>query len=580
MLRLRPTQITLNPRDTEWHQVRHEKRQGERNRNQVTPVTTTQSPHDHNPPQLDEGQLPYRFPRPPSAQPPLIRNLQMPLFATDEERRQYWSRVGAAAGAHPHVRSVTSGTPIMINNSPSPRSMIQASNASFESDDGSIQEYDDQESSESDHALPSHESGGDDPEDESKQHSEASSPTRSTVESGHDREDHESQVDSLMAQFPYMARRHRLSFSSHRRRASPRGTPEEIDHIQRRTENPDFDGSSDRHPLDDDPGSAQSAAESQYTTAHSSLHEYPDTTQELRANSTVLDPNDLEVRRVTEMLEASSPFKDTPDQSTTTSPPQPRPLSIIRRSEGLPRSPLYISQEAVSSSPEKRPRPPDDATELSESLEALSIQPRRAKRYKRRSQSYPFMQSEADNSHGLEKGDSSQDPYHTTQSDLSSLQLASLPDNDPCLLGTQASNSSVCSTSRGSSEKSSTGSPSHRSLSPLAPPLTPQHIRSPIQPPLPPHAFSAVRRTVSFALPSDSSSLSPTSPAPLQTGPFSAVRFSRPTPPPTPRYRVYIDRMPASIQPQTPVGLPRNGIPNGGLPGVGLGGAHTAPAGG
>lgn len=581
MLRLRPTQITLNSRDTEWHQVRHENRQGQRARDRLAGITITRLPHDHNPPQLNEGLLPHRFPRPPSVQRPLIQGLQLPLFATDEDRQQYWSRIEDET----RIGSVTSGTPVMRNTFPSSRSMIQASSASFESDEGSIQEFDDRENNESNYTLQSHESDGDDFEDESKERSEASSSVRSTAETSHHRQDGESQVDSTMVQSPHTTRRHRLSISFRRRRASRREAPEQINHTQRRIENADFDGSSDRHPLDDDPGSAQSVAESQYNTAHSSLHEDSGTTQELRAKPTALNPSDLEVRHITEMLEFSSPFKDTPDQPTTTSSPEPRQLSILRRSGGLPRSPLCVSQEAISSSPEKRGRPTDDQVELSESLETLSIHPRRAKRYKRRSQSYPYMQSEADNSLSFQSDGSSQDVYHSTRSDLPILQLPSSTDNQPRLLNRQSSNSSLHSASHASSEKSLTDSPTRRSLSPLAPPFTPRQIRSPMQPPLPPHAFSAVRRTVSFASPSNSSSLSPTSPARFQTPPYSSnnlpVRRLRTHPPlRTPQYVVYDDSLPASMQPQTPVGLPSNGIPNGGLPGVGLGGAYTAPVGG
>ena len=578
MLRLRATQITLNSRDTDWHQVRHENRQGQRARDQLASVTNTQSTHGLSPQQLHAGPLPYRFPRPPSVQLPLIQDLQLPLFATDDDRQQYLSRIGVETEGSLQVGNVASSTPIMINTSPSSRSMIEASSGSFESDDGSIQEFDDQEPNESNYTLQSHDSNGDDLGDESKGHSEASSSVRSTAESSQHHEDGESQVDSTMAQ----TRRHRLSLPFRRRRAPPRSTPEQTDHTQRQIENTDFDGSTDRHPLNDEPGSAHSAAESQYTTAHNSLHEESSTSQELRANSTVLNSNDPEVEHIADTLEVSSSFKDMLDQSTTTSPPQPRQLSIIRRSGGLPRSPLCISQEAASSSPEKRPRPTDNEVELSESLETLSIHPRRTKRYKRRSQSYPYMQSEADNSLSLHKDGSSQDDYHSTLSDLPVLQLASSADEEPRLLNPQTSGSSLQSASHGSSEKSFTDSPTRRSLSPLATPFTPRQIRSPIQPPLPPHAFSAVRRTVSFASPSNSSSLSPTSPARLQTPHYSfnnlpIGRLRTPPPPRTPQYVVYDDSLPASMQPQTPVGLPSNGIPNGGLPGVALGGAYTAP---
>ena len=66
---------------------------------------------------------------------------------------------------------------------------------------------------------------------------------------------------------------------------------------------------------------------------------------------------------------------------------------IPRHASGLPRSSLYISQAAMSSSPHKgRERTVD--TEMPASQDLLAIPPRRRKRYKPRSESYPFMPSE------------------------------------------------------------------------------------------------------------------------------------------------------------------------------------------
>lgn len=114
---------------------------------------------------------------------------------------------------------------------------------------------------------------------------------------------------------------------------------------------------------------------------------------------------------------------------------------------------------------------------------------------------------------------------------------------------------------------SSLTTPIRHSLSPLAPPFTPSN--KPIQPPLPlpTHPFSAVRRVVSFASPSPSNS---TSPSPSRSNiqspsySFNNLPTGRPR---TPQYTVYNDGLPADTQPQTPVGLPRNGIPDS-LPGV------------
>lgn len=584
MLRARPTQITLNSRDIDWHHVRHENRQGQRARGQPVHITATQLSDSPSPPPLDEEPLPFRFPRPPAQLPP-VRGLQLPTFTTEQDMHEYWSRITANAADLPQVHSVSSGRPVMINTSPSSHSAIEASTASFDSDDVSIQEFDDQENDDADSVSLSYESGHVDPEEESKMSSGTHLPIRSAGENDHNNEERDDHSDPMVVQSPHITRRHRLSFSFLRRRAHGPDTLEHINSVHRQTENAEFDGSSDRHPTHHTYESAHSATESQYATAPSSLHDDAPRTQECSADSSASAQDDLEVRHISEMLEFSSPFKDAPDLATSKSPPLPRQLGKLQRLSGLPRSPLHISEVAASSSSEKRPRPTEDAIELSESLEGLSLHPRRAKRYKRRSQSYPYIQSEAEaNNHSSQQEGSSQDIYHSTLSELPTLQLPAPADNLRNQSSPKSSNTSLHPGSDASSEKPFTGPLTRRSLSPLAPPFTPR--RSPIQPPLalPSHPFSAVRRTVSFASPSPSSSPSP-SRVQFQTPPYSFNNLPigplrTPPPPRTPQYIVYNDRLPASIQPQTPLGLPSNGIPSGGLPGVNYGAAYTAPAGG
>ena len=244
-----------------------------------------------------------------------------------------------------------------------------------------------------------------------------------------------------------------------------------------------------------------------------------------------------EVRGAHEMASAALPIRMRDEQISpsvpTTTPPENTidlPSSVYpnypqqshglpnlpRRASGHPRSPLYISQIATSSSPDNRRQsiPSTSESDVLGQIEMLSIghpatEPARAK-----SRHNPFPLS------------------HT----------------------------------RRPSQK--------RYFSPFDPTLS-----------VPPHPFSAVRRAVSFtpSLPSASPSSSLSSSSTPLNSPFhsySNITYSGPslTPPPTqtPNYTIYNDRLPASSQPRTPVGLSTNGLPRNGLPSVQVG-AFTAP---
>lgn len=377
MLRLKPTHIGLNSRDIDWHHVRHDNRQAQRARGHSVRVVTKSFPDNPSPPRMNEASLPYRFHSPPTAQSSPIRNLQVPIFSTDQDMRQYWCSIMANAGGLPQLQSVSSGRPTMIDTSPSSRSTFQASRASFESEEDSTQQFEEDDGEESNYISHSYESDTGF-EDEPQLSSETYSLYQHTHESGQQEEEdpHQSIHESP---------KHRLS-SFFRRRAHGRNTLEQISVPRLPTENTDLDGPSDSRYRED---STYSALESQYTTAQCSLDEQSDA-QQLFAASTRSPYTDLS------LLASSSSMEDTSELPGPASLPRPRQINIIQRREsGLPRSPLYISQVAVSSSsPEKRPRSPLDTTNLSEDFDRLSLQPRRAKRYKKRSQSYPYVQSE------------------------------------------------------------------------------------------------------------------------------------------------------------------------------------------
>ena len=383
MLRIKATQIDLNSRDIDWHHVRHDNRQAQRARGHPVRVVTTSFPDNPSPPRMNESSPPYRCPSPPTAQRSPVRNFQVPIFSTDQDMRQYWSNIMANAGGLPQVQSVSSGRPTMIDTPPSSHSTFQASRASFESEDGSVQEFEEDDGEDSNYISHSYES--DDGFQNAPQHTpETYSLHQHTSEGGQQEEDgpHQSIHESP---------KHRLS-SFFRRRPHGRNTQEQISVPNLPTENTDFDGPSDnryRH------GSAYSDTESQYATAQCSLDEQPDA-QQLLAASTRSPYTDLNLSYVSGTLASSPLMEDTSELPGSASLPRPRRIDIIQRREsGLPRSSLYISQVAVSSSsPEKRPRSPLDTTVLSDDFDRLSLQPRRAKRYKKRSQSYPYVQSE------------------------------------------------------------------------------------------------------------------------------------------------------------------------------------------
>jgi hypothetical protein len=156
-----------------------------------------------------------------------------------------------------------------------------------------------------------------------------------------------------------------------------------------------MDGPSDRH---NEYRSTYSTTDSQYMTALSSISDEHVDTQQLSAaprNSRQIEP---EVAEVAELLTSTSLVEGDPELPTSTSLPDNCQISLIqRRASGkLPRSPLYIAEAAaLSSSPEKHPRSTFDPIDLSADFEDLTLQPRRAKRYKRRSTTYPWVQSEA-----------------------------------------------------------------------------------------------------------------------------------------------------------------------------------------
>ena len=300
MLRAKPTQISLNSRDIDWHHVRHEKRQAQRAGAQAVGVMARPFPDKASPPQVDEVLLPYRFSGPSSAQLSPVRGLQLPTFSTDQDMRQYWSSTMANAGGLPKVQNVSSGRPVMINASPSSHSIVQASTVSFESEQGSVQDFDDDDDDDGELNYVSHPDGSDDDgKDAFQLTSETHSSYRNAFESGQKDEDYPRQ--SIHA-----PRRRRLSFSFYRRRAHDPNTSEQTSSPHLPAENADLDGPSDhRRRLH----LTQSATESLYTTAQNSVDDDESVFQQLQAASLNSLQTEREVSHVSMTLAASSHLK-------------------------------------------------------------------------------------------------------------------------------------------------------------------------------------------------------------------------------------------------------------------------------
>lgn len=232
-----------------------------------------------------------------------------------------------------------------------------------------------------------------------------------------------------------------------------------------------------------------------------------------------------------------------------------------RRPNGLPRSPLYISQAVASSSPEKRSQTfsNDSDEDVTKSQSLLNRPPRRRKTYKPRSESYPFNISEKSlsSSYADEISETGEAGYLSAGE---SSPRSSPPEYDNSNRGGSISSSPIPNL-RPSPIRSK------RSTSPLSF----RSFQTPIAlPPLPPRPFSATQRTSSGAIPP------PASPVPQLFSPPPSPTRSSPSTTPR-RIRIYDDRLPASSQPQTPARLPRNGLPH--MPyGIGIG-IQTAPPG-
>lgn len=251
-------------------------------------------------------------------------------------------------------------------------------------------------------------------------------------------------------------------------------------------------------------------------------------------------------RNTASMTEGPLPYTEprTFNLSSQTRYTDPAPAQHIRtRSGTLPRSQLYISEAAASSSPDKHHLSPAGPKEVGPADESYLLPvPRRREREKRRGQSSFHITSDASATPSTPPGSTYRHPS-----------------SSPYL------RSSLSRSSHSSSTYPNGLSPHSRHSSSIELPYPPPNpLRRPYEPFRLP--FRAVSRTSSTNAPfppnytpADENGRYPGSPYLPSTPPRSLSTTSIATTPT--RISIYNDDHSPTAQPQTPVGLPRHGIP-------------------
>lgn len=577
MLRMRPTRIELDSRDHHWHHVRHDNRQKQRARGSEVDVATIALPYNPSMPMWtpEDWTSASRHSSPSiSEESGIVAAPQMPLFSKKPDTRKFWSGVMAAAGVLPEIRSIDAARPVLISEPSDHVSRVHSARGSFDSD-----VYDDTPQS-------VEAEGGEKPdsltESSNFEHGDCtdrSSLLRRPLKVGSTREVIQGllEINRTALSSPRDLHRRRLSVFSIRRQGQ---REDDVRSLSRRDSNlRDLDGSSDPTPMLSELQVAATTLTIQPASSQGPSSDERAQNDHGQAPATILANSGT--RPVAELLQMSVPSAEMyaiePSASIYSSPPLPlHNDNIHQRLTVFPRSPLYISHLAVSSSPER------SEVDVSIEMEVLSIGSRQRKRYKRRSQSYPHLTLEAEPvSNGRQYRDlvPINPPIPMARGPTILASGFDHTHRTPSTTGPESQ--AIAQDNQSNTSSSATVSPAHphvrlggRSFAP--------HYKSPYSLPLtiPPYAFSAVRRAVSFipALPSPSSSPST---VPYNTPLYSHSAHSHPSvsaPPRTPNYAVYNDRLPASTQPQTPAGLSTNGVHRDGLPSI-YSGAFTAPAG-
>ena len=617
MLRLNPTQLRLDARDLTWHIDRHNERQALRTAGLPTNLTNKiRSPKKYEQ-EARTHPSPYSFPQPPAAKITEVGGKHEDSIISNEpvphDSRSFWDRVLADAGTPTRTQTIPQGNATVVEPSDDLLEINHSSRASIEEEHTDwVDENDDDGRYSDEPRSPFHDtqvltsSQSPIPSSPGSLDSTRANPGFDAVEP-----DEEQNLLSEQLAKTVPAKR-RLSFNNF--------------NFFRRKVTPDLDGSTEAN--------QRHSVTHKDTNGRHNSHWIHNRSRTASANSS--SEGDLhdgmygsrrDRRTISASLEAYGSGRGDAEgigsehlSNDVVSRSKPSAVSSTSQSEhirhhasGLPRSSLYISQAATSSSPHKDPAMTADHTERPASGGLLALPPRRRKRYKPRSETYPFVSSEDLDMSALPQLDGPS----TFQRDLpelpsvtvsypSTLEMVPTPPldipawhhhsidaspagtpgyedyignrmptpaqayykwssphelhQDPVEVSSYRSLSSMGSHHiRLASSHSQMGSinptPSRRNLSPLAEPFIPRSARRHPSPQLPlPPPFSATPRNLSLnsILPS-SSSVSPHSPpSRLSSYSISPALHSHAQMP------IYNDNLSPTTQPQTPADLSRN----------------------
>ena len=619
MLRLNPTQLRLDARDLSWHIDRHNERQILRAAGPPNSVTSETKGLKKKQSDVRTQVSPYSFSQPSAARTAESIDKHDDSIISSEpvppDSKYFWDRVLADAGTPTRTQTTSSGNVTVIEPSDEFLESNHSSRASIEEDYMPLQDHNDDETHHTDDMpSPFHDT-------EADLHPQRPLPSSSdsndsmvvdpSIDANKTDKDQKLPLDKTAKT---ASAKHRLSFTNFnlfRRKVTPDldGSLEVSDHQS--FANRLVDGHYKSHW-----SHGRSGSESSNSSAGGDLHDgMYGSRRDRRTISTSLEAC-VNGRSIAEGTGSSHLSLDAASRSMVpTMSTLQQSEDIQRHASGLPRSSLYISQAAASSSPHKVPDTTGySGTPASEGL--LALPRRRRRRYKPRSESYPFVSSEDLGVSALPQMDGPS-TLQTADADLPSLTVSypSMRDMIPTpplgipvwtyptfgaspagspvhedhntggLFG-QAQADYVWSSPHESNQdsveissyrsRSSMGShqsriatphtpmgaiqpsPSRRNLSPWAEPFVPRSARRhpSTQLPLPP-PFSASPRNLSLNSALPSSLISPNTPPSRQ--PSYSIS---PIPYPRAQIPIYNDNLPSNTQPQTPAELSRNRRPH------------------
>lgn len=629
MLRLNPTQLRLDARDLTWHIGRHSERQTLRTTGPPTnKINKTRSPKKNQLEARTHGS-PCSFPQPSADskaefggdkhEDSIISNEPVP-----HDSRSFWDRVLADAGTPTRTQTISQGNATVIEPSDDLLEINHSSRASIEEDHTNWQDRDDAEAAYSD-----------DPQSPFRDVDAVNSSnwlipsssgshesTRLEPSIDADKLDEEQNLlsEKVVKTAPGKRRLSFNTFNFFRRKVTPDldgNTEANANHFLTHR---DTDGPCESRGIHD-----RSRSEAANSGTEGDLHDgMYGSRRDRRTISASLEAY-VKGRGNGEASVSKTLSNDAASRSVLPAVPSPQQLHHrSRHASGLPRSSLHISHAAVSSSPHKEAATTADHSQMPDSAGLLGLPPRRRKRYKPRSESYPFVSSEDLDMSALPQLDGSF-PLQGDLVDLPSLTVsypsthnmvptppsgisawdyhpfgasrAGTPDHQDYTNGGSHSpaqtnyewsspresnhnsveissyqslssisshHAPIASSSSHSQMGSVNPSPSRRNLSPFAEAFVPRSARRHASPQLPlPPPFSATPRNLSLnsAFPPSSSSVSPhTPPSRLP----SSSSYS-PSPVVIPHSHahvpVYNDNISPTTQPQTPAEFSRNRRP-------------------